>query len=70
MRPRTLLLLVVPLLLVGCLEVDQHPPWVNGAYNGKSDQQPYQTNFHGSRLSWNAAITNRNHEQNEYLRSP
>jgi hypothetical protein len=63
------LLLLTSLLLSGCLEVEQHPPWVDGAYNGKPDDLPQQARFHGSRLSWNAAITDRNHQQNEYLRT-
>jgi hypothetical protein len=58
------------LLLAGCLEVEQHPPYVDGHYNGKPDNLATQVEFHGSRLSWNAAITNRNHLQNEYLRMP
>lgn len=71
MRPLArALLLLAALLLGGCLEVDQHPGWVDGAYAGKPDQLPQDLHFHGSRLAWNAAITDRNHLQNEYLRAP
>lgn len=65
---RTLLCLA-PLLLAGCLEVEQHPPWRHGAYDGKTDPLQHQTLFHGDRLAWNAAITDRNHLQNEYGRT-
>lgn len=61
--------LLLPLLLCGCLEVEQHPPWRDGYYAGKRDQQPYQVRFHNDRLSWTAALTNRAQGQNEYLRS-
>jgi hypothetical protein len=60
---------LLALLLCGCLEVEQHPAWVNGQYNGKPDNLPYQVNFHNDKLAWQAAITNRNYLQNEYLRT-
>jgi hypothetical protein len=63
------LLLIVPLLLAGCLEVEQHPAWRNGQYAGKRDQQPYQVHFHNDRLAWWAHIANRNQGQNEFNRS-
>lgn len=63
------LLLALPVLLAGCLEVDQHPPWVKGKYSGKRDQQPYETHFHGDRLSWWATLSNRALRQNEYNRA-
>lgn len=59
----------LPLLLCGCLEVDQAPGWVHGAYQGKVDNLPYQVNFHNDKLAWTAAITDRNHKQNEYERA-
>lgn len=59
-------LLALP--LAGCLEVEQHPPWKQGYYDGKRDNMPSQRNFHGDRLAWNAAIDNRNRHQNEYNR--
>jgi len=64
------LLALLPLLLCGCLEVQQHPGWVRGQYNGKQDNLPQQAKFHNDRLAWNAAITDRNHLQNEYNRAP
>ena len=59
----------LPLLLTGCLEVEQHPGWRNGEYDNKPDNLPQQVHFHNDRLAWNAAITNRNHLQNEYERT-
>lgn len=60
---------VAVLLLGGCLEVEQHPRWVDGAYDGKADSLPQERWYAGDRLAWNAAITDRNHLQNEYRRT-
>jgi hypothetical protein len=57
------------MLLGGCLEVEQHPGWVKGAYDGKPDQLPEQAHFARSRLAWSAAISNRTQLQNEYQRT-
>lgn len=58
------------LLLSACsLEVEQHPAWLNGEYNGKKDDLPQRGYFHNDRLAWNAAINNRNHLQNEFNRT-
>ncbi|HVE54684.1 MAG TPA: hypothetical protein VNB23_14985 [Ramlibacter sp.] len=57
------------LLLAGCLEVEQHPPWRQGAYDGKPDNLPQQKHFHGDRLAWMAKITDRNWLQDEYGRT-
>jgi hypothetical protein len=54
------------LLLSGCLEVEQHPLWVHGEYDGKPDNLPHQVHFHNDRLAWSAAIADRNRLQNEY----
>ncbi|TFW22043.1 hypothetical protein E4L96_08450 [Massilia arenosa] len=62
-------LAMAPLLLAGCLEVEQHPRWVKGEYAGKVDQQPFQVHFHNDRLSWWATLNNRNQRQNEYNRA-
>ena len=61
--------LVLPLALAGCLEVEQYPAWIKGEYAGKEDPRHYQTLFHNDKLSWNAAIVNRNNQQNEYNRA-
>lgn len=61
--------LLLALLLSGCLEVEQHPLWVAGEYNGKKDNLSYQVNFHGDKLAWMAAISDRNQLQNEYDRT-
>lgn len=67
--PRLLSLALPAVLLCGCLEVEQHPKWINGEYAGKRDSRPAQTHFHGDRLAWAATIANRNHLQNEYGRT-
>lgn len=61
--------LALPLLLCGCLEVEQFPPWIKGEYAGKADNLSAQTYFHSDRLAWAATIANRNHLQNEYGRT-
>jgi hypothetical protein len=63
------LALVAAALLAGCLEVEQHPPWREGAYDGKPDNQPDQRHFHGDRMAWMAALLNRNLRQDEYHRT-
>jgi hypothetical protein len=71
MSKRIVLIAALPLVLAlsGCLEVEQHPKWVKGEYAGKKDPRHYQTLFHNDKLSWNAAIVNRNNQQNEYNRA-
>jgi hypothetical protein len=70
MKPvRSFTVALLPLLLCGCLEVEQHPKWVHGQYNGKPDNLPYQVNFHNDKMAWFAAIADRNHLQNEYIRT-
>jgi hypothetical protein len=56
-------------LLAGCLEVEQHPGWRQGQYDGKPDALPQQRNFHGDRLAWIATVMNRNWLQDEYART-
>ncbi|MDB5754911.1 MAG: hypothetical protein JWR56_1339 [Massilia sp.] len=55
--------------LSGCLEVEQHPAWVNGKYAGKPDNRVAQVSFHNDKLAWKADILNRNLLQNEYNRA-
>lgn len=70
MKPLRILIASLFILpLTGCLEVEQHPPWRDGAYNGKPDNLPQQVYYHNDRLAWNAAIANRNQLQNEYERT-
>lgn len=68
-RTNYLLAALASCLLAGCLEVEQHPVWRNGEYNGKKDNLHQQAYFHNDKLAWNAAIANRNHQQNEYRRT-
>jgi hypothetical protein len=56
-------------LLSGCLEVEQHPAWIDGQYAGKRDDLQFQRNFHNDKLAWYAAISDRNQKQNEYNRA-
>ena len=65
---RIIAMALLALSLTACLEVEQHPPWKHGYYDGKRDNMPSQRLFHGDRLAWNAAIDNRNRHQNEYNR--
>jgi hypothetical protein len=66
---RLCMALLFPLALCGCLEVEQHPGWVQGEYNGKRDNLAPQAHFHGDRLAWMGAVWNRNQLQNEYLKT-
>lgn len=66
---RLLLATMLMSVLTGCLEVEQHPGWRNGEYNGKKDNMPQQAFFYNDRLAWNAAISDRNQIQNEYRRT-
>ncbi len=67
---KTLTLIASLLLLSACsLEVEQHPVWKDGEYNGKKDDLPQRAYFHNDPQAWNAAINNRNHLQNEYNRT-
>ena len=61
---------LLALLLSGCLEVKQHPGWVDGAYAGKPDNRSDQVKFHNDKMAWYAAISDRNQYQNEYNRAP
>lgn len=61
--------LALPLLLSGCLEVEQFPAWLRGEYAGKEDNRHYQTRFHNDRLAWSATVQNRAMKQNEYNRA-
>ncbi len=69
MKRAILLAVLLPLVLSGCLEVNQHPHWKNGQIAGKRDDRPFMRMFHGDRLSWLATISNRNQNQNEYNRA-
>jgi len=61
--------LLATALLTGCLEVEQHPRWANGLYDGKPDQRVHAAQFHGDRLAWNAATTDRTLQQDEFRRA-
>ncbi|HEY8359957.1 MAG TPA: hypothetical protein VIL30_21070 [Ramlibacter sp.] len=63
------ILLLCTLLLAGCLEVEQHPPWKQGEYDDKPDNLQHQRHFHGDRMAWMAAVINRNWRQDEYRRT-
>jgi hypothetical protein len=69
MKRTILAAMLLPLALSGCLEVKQHPPWKDGQIAGKHDDRPFVRMFHGDRLAWFAALSNRNQKQNEYNRA-
>ncbi|MFC0250450.1 hypothetical protein [Massilia consociata] len=69
MKKLRYLVLALPLVLGGCLEVEQHPEWLHGEYAGKKDNRHFQTRFHNDRLAWSATIQNRAMKQNEYNRA-
>jgi hypothetical protein len=69
-RPRLALVALACTLLTGCLEVEQHPPWRQGQYDGKDDNLPQQRFHHGDRLAWMGTVINRNWKQDEYARTP
>jgi hypothetical protein len=56
-------------MLSGCLEVEQHPGWVDGQYAGKRDNRSAQVKFHNDKMAWRAAVLDRNQIQNEYNRA-
>ena len=55
--------------LSGCLEVNQHPGWIDGHYAGKRDNRAAEVMFHNDMLAWSAAISDRTQRQNEYNRA-
>jgi hypothetical protein len=70
MKPAKLLCAaLLPLALGGCLEVRQHPAWIDGQYAGKQDNRQSHTRFHDDKLAWSAAINDRINKQNEYNRA-
>jgi hypothetical protein len=60
--------LCVAASLAGCLEVEQHPAYVNGAYAGKVDNRAADVTFKGDNAAWKKAIDTRTGGQNEYNR--
>jgi hypothetical protein len=56
-------------MLSGCLEVKQHPGWINGEYAGKRDNRSAEVKFHNDKLAWTAAMADRAMRQNEYNRA-
>ncbi len=60
---------LLPLVLGGCLEVDQYPVWRDGEYDGKRDNLAPHAYYHNDRMAWNAVLITRNQKQNEYNRT-
>jgi hypothetical protein len=60
---------LLALMLSGCLEVEQHPAYVDGGYAGKQDNRSATAKFHGDKLAQNAALSDRARKQNEYNRT-
>lgn len=63
------LLLALPMLLGGCLEVDQYPAYAHGEYAGKKDDQAPARKFGNNQAAWQSAVETRTGFQNEYLRA-
>jgi hypothetical protein len=61
--------MLMALMLSGCLEVQQHPAYIDGAYAGKKDNLSDAAKFHNDRLAQTAALNNRAQLQNEYNRT-
>ncbi len=57
------------LMLSGCLEVEQHPAHIGGAYAGKQDNRSAQVKYHNDKLAQGAALSDRARHQNEYNRA-
>ncbi|WP_426113266.1 hypothetical protein [Massilia sp. PWRC2] len=55
--------------LTGCIEVEQHPAYVDGQYAGKRDNRVADVSFHGDNAAWKKAIIERASTQNEYNRA-
>jgi hypothetical protein len=60
---------VLAVMLSGCLEVNQHPGWIDGQYAGKRDNRSAQIKYHNDKLAWSAALNDRTQRQNEYNRA-
>jgi hypothetical protein len=61
-----LLLLALAALMAACGEQTQ----TVGDYRGKTDAKPYEANFGGDKLKWEAQVRARSLNQNEYRRMP
>ena len=61
-------LLALAGLLAGCLEVEQHPPYVKRAFAGQRDNRAADVTFKGDNAAWKKAVDERNRGQNEYNR--
>jgi len=56
-------------LIAGCGEKSEFIVYKHGAYQGKPDNQPWESEpFKGSHRDWNLAIDGRTRKQNEYGR--
>ena len=62
--------LALTALLSACGEAPQDAQYVEGkGYGGKEDSKPYSGDaFKGDRKKWEQALSERNRNQNEYLR--
>lgn len=60
---------LLSLALGGCGEKQPVTVYKQGQYQGKPDQQPWNSaQFKGDRAGWESAIKARNESQNEYAR--
>jgi hypothetical protein len=64
-----LVLATLALVAAGCGERPQVTVYKQGAYQGKPDNLPWQSQpFNGSQSDWEKAIDGRTKQQNEYAR--
>jgi hypothetical protein len=60
---------IVALAFAGCGERPQIVEYKQGKYQGKPDQQAYDSApWNGNKREWELALANRNQSQNEYKR--
>ena len=61
---------VLPLIAAGCGEKATVTVYIQGQYQGKPDNQPWDSEqFKGDKVAWEKAIKARNLGQNEYVRA-
>jgi hypothetical protein len=60
----------IALLLAGCGEKPSVTVYKQGQYQGKPDNQPWESQpFNSNKADWEKSIKARNNGQNEYLRT-
>ncbi|MFL6709556.1 MAG: hypothetical protein ACJ8HI_15245 [Massilia sp.] len=60
---------IMALALTGCISVEQHPAYADGAYAGKRDNRVADVSFKGDNAAWLKAVDARTASQNEFNRA-